>query len=108
MDGTPVIYVVKTQCQPQYEKEFNTWYDEVHIPLLLKFKGLRKVTRYRAINSSKQYPEYIAVYEFPNKQIMDEYINSPERAAALEEMRSTWKKGEWELKGHRYYEVLRT
>ena len=33
-----VINMVSTECQPEVEAEFNKWYDEIHIPLLFKFK----------------------------------------------------------------------
>ncbi len=107
MDGAAIIYMVGIDCKPQYEEEFNTWYDKTHIPLLLKFKGLKRVSRYRLSNSKGTYPAYLAVYEFSSKEIFEEYAKSPERTAALEEMRSRWSAGEWEIQWQTQYELLR-
>ena len=108
MDDQRVIYIVGTQCQPEHEEEFNIWYNETHIPMLLKFKGLKNVTRYKIISDREEYPKYMAVYEFPTRQLFEEYLNSPERTAALEEMRNTWSLGELEIKWQAHYELLKT
>ncbi len=107
MNGDAIIYMVGVECKPQYEEEFNIWYDETHIPLLLKFKGLKRVSRYKLSNGKGGYPAYLAVYEFSSREIFEEYVNSPERAAAIEEMRSRWNAGEWEIQWQTHYELLR-
>lgn len=97
MKDKPIINIVGTECQPEYEEEFNKWYDEVHIPLLLKFRGLKKARRYKIIGGGKGCPQYLAVYEFESQQAFEEYGTSQELAAALEDMKITWKGREFEL-----------
>ena len=45
MGVNPLIHVVATQCQPEFEEKFNKWYNETHIPMLFKHKSMKKVTR---------------------------------------------------------------
>ena len=52
MNEKKVINVVAIDCKPEVEEKFVHWYDEVHIPILLKFKGLLSVKRYKISNSS--------------------------------------------------------
>jgi len=107
MNDAEIIYMVGIDCKAQYEEEFNIWYDKIHIPLLLKFKGLKRVSRYELSNGNKGYPAYLAVYEFSSKKIFEQYLKSPERAAALEEMRSRWDSGEWQIQWQTHYELLK-
>ncbi len=91
-----VINIVGTMCPPETEERFNKWYDEKHIPDLMKFKRMKKVTRYKisgtstggreiplSITGGKEgYPRYLAVYEFENFAVFKEYEESPEALAA--------------------------
>ncbi len=98
MGKKPVLNMVATQCQPEVEEEFNKWYDEIHIPLLLKFKGIKEVIRYKIINETEEYPTYLTVYEFESQKAYEAFTTSPEYAAAREEMSETWKEGGFEVK----------
>jgi uncharacterized protein (TIGR02118 family) len=108
MDNTPVLHIVGVRCEPQIEEKFVKWYNEVHIPLLLKFKGLKKATCTRAIKRSEEYPEYLSIFEFDNKQAFLDYEKSPELAAAAVERDETWKEGGWDRMWRVQYEVLKT
>ena len=90
MDNSPVINIVGSKCRPQDEARFNKWYDEIHIPMLMKFKGLKAVTRYKLANDAKDVPSYFAIFEFGSKADLDAYNKSPELAAAREEMKQSW------------------
>jgi hypothetical protein len=61
-----VIVIVRIDVKPEMEEEFNRWYDEEHIPNLLKVPGI--LSAKRAINTGKG-PKYIAVYEHENKEV---------------------------------------
>lgn len=108
MPAKSVINVVATRCQPEVEKKFNTWYDEVHIPLLFKFKGMKKVTRYKILKETEEYPTYLTIYEFENRQAYEAYAKSPELAAGRAEMNETWKGEGWEIKWRVQYETMGT
>jgi heme-degrading monooxygenase HmoA len=107
MQSSPIINVVATQCQPEVEEKFNKWYDEIHIPMLFKFKGMKKVTRYKIVKAIEEYPSYLAIYEFESRKAYEEYAKSPELAAARAEMGETWKEGEFEIKWRVQYEAMK-
>lgn len=107
MTNAKVVHLVGTQCRPDAEDKFNQWYNEVHIPMLLKFKGLKGVTRYKRIGQAGEYPEYLTVYQFDSKADFDTYEkSSPEVAAAREDTRRTWQvSGSHPAKGEGAFEV---
>ena len=37
METRPVIKVIEMQCPPELEEGWNTWYNEKHVPQVLKF-----------------------------------------------------------------------
>jgi uncharacterized protein (TIGR02118 family) len=108
MKKTPVVNIVGIRCQPQAEEKFVQWYDQTHIPLLLKFKGLRKVKRCKIVKRAEAYPEYLGIFEFESEQAFTDYENSPELAAAHAEMRETWKDGGWDRMWRVQFEVVKT
>ena len=108
METKPVIHIVGTRCRPEDEEKFNKWYIEVHIPMLLKFKGLKAVTRYEIINEAEEYPKHLAIYKFESQQAYEAYETSPELAAAREERDETWKEGGYEVKWRVQYEPMET
>lgn len=103
-----VINVVATECQPEVEEAFNKWYNEIHIPLLFKYQGMKKVTRYKILNKTDDFPTYVAIYEFENLPEYQGYTNSQELADGRAEMNETWKEGGWEIKWRVQYEEMKT
>ena len=55
-----IVLVVKIDVEPEMEEEFNRWYNEEHIPMLLKVPGV--LWAKRTINTGKG-PKYAAFYE---------------------------------------------
>jgi len=108
MGTEPIIYVVATQCQSEAEGKFNKWYNEVHIPLLLKFKGLKEVARYRIIKEIEESPRYLAIYEFENQKDYEAFESSPQLTAAREELKESWKDGGFEIEWRAQYEAIKT
>ncbi len=103
-----IINMVSTECQPEVEEKFNKWYNEVHIPLLFKYKGMKKVTRYKILNKTGEFPTYLCIYEFDNPSEYKSYSESKELADARAEMNETWKSGGWEIKSRVPYEEMKT
>ena len=91
MAKKPIINVVTTQCPPQDEAKFNKWYNDVHIPMLMKYKGVKAVARYRVMDAKT--PQFIAIYHFDSQQDFEAFSKSPEFKAAIEEMGQSWPKG---------------
>jgi uncharacterized protein (TIGR02118 family) len=109
MAKSRVLNIVATECSPENDVHFNRWYDEVHIPMLLKYEGLKKVTRYQIKDADGEKSRYLAIYEFDTKEALDAYSRSPEFKAAIEEMEDTLKKEPlFELKWAVAYEPLKT
>jgi len=103
-----IINIVTTECPPEMAAKFNKWYNEVHIPMLMKYKGIKKVTRYKAVEAPGATPKYIAVYEYDSKEDMAGLHNSPAFQAVREEMEQTRKSLTFDLKGAMGCEPLKT
>ena len=108
MESKPVILIVGTQCPPEAEESFNTWYNEKHIPDVLQFKGVKKATRYKIASGDKEYPKFLAVYEFKSQQAFEEYETSPVRAAVGKDWLRISKEKGAEMMWRVRYEAIRT
>ncbi|MBI2869455.1 MAG: EthD family reductase [Chloroflexi bacterium] len=109
MEDKRVILLRGTDCRPEDEAKFNTWYDQVHIPMLLKFGGVRDATRYQLLSGDGgQYPRYLTMYTFDNRQAFADYEVSPEMAAARADVRETWQDHMFQSLWRAQYETLRT
>ena len=108
MQEKTVIRVVGTQCAPELERQFNDWYNEIHIPMLLRSEWLEGVSRYRLSPETQgDYPGYLAIYEFKDQQAAEAWLAGPERQAAAEEMKETWGGRGFEMKWVAGYECIR-
>ena len=108
METKSVIHIVGTECPPEMEGRFDTWYSERHVPDLLKFQGLKKVTRYRNLHADGEYPKFLTIYEFNNRQDFEAYYVSPERTAAAEDWLKIQKELGASLKWMVQYEAIKT
>jgi len=116
MEPNSAILIVGLRCRPDQEEKFNQWYNERHIPDLLKFKGVRRVTRYKTLTHFKtrdgypdvQYPSYLAIYEFENQQTLEAFEASPELAEAAREARETWADDSYERMWWLRFKALKT
>jgi antibiotic biosynthesis monooxygenase (ABM) superfamily enzyme len=93
-----IINIVASEIAPEKDARFNKWYSEVHIPMLMKFKGIKKVTRYKIIEEKATKPKYLAVYEYDTKNDLDALPKSAEFQAAIAEMQETWKGEMFDIK----------
>ena len=103
-----VINVRGMDCEAEVEKKFNEWYNEVHIPMLLKNAHLKSAARYKRIGDDNSNPKYLAIYEFEDIESFEKYNNSPEMAKVLEEMKQTWPTGGFESKWRIQYEEIKS
>ena len=108
MEAKPIIHIVAIQCKPEFKEKFNAWYNEVHIPMLLKSKGLIEVTRYKVITETGEYPEYLTIYDFESQKALEAYETGPDLAAARDESKETWKEKGYEVKWRVQYEAIKT
>jgi len=119
----PVIHMVGMTCSPETEERFNKWYNEKHVPGLMKFKGIKRATRYRLVRTAKGapgvnpspagagqegYPQYLAIYEFEDRAAFERYEKSPEAAAAREDWSSAKEEIAAEMLWRVQYESIKT
>lgn len=65
-DLSRFLYVVRMDVDPAEEKRFNEWYDEEHLPALLKVPGVLGAYRYVSLEGE---PKYVAVYELERADV---------------------------------------
>ena len=49
-----------------YDEEYNAWYDEEHIPFLLRVPGVLRARRFRAVEGE---PRYLALYDLATPEV---------------------------------------
>ena len=108
MEDKSILFIVATECLPEVEEKFNKWYDEIHVPMLLKIKGLTEVTRYKVVTATGEYPKYMATYKFESPSAYEAFETGPELIAAREEIAETWKENKFEIKWRVAYEPMKT
>lgn len=117
MEVNPVIRLVGIECGPEAAPEFNKWLEEVHIPMLLKCEGIKRITRYELstapgernlVFSTKEYPNYLTIIEFENEEAFEAYKASSLRAETLADAHKTGAKIDFQRKWRVEYKRLRT
>ena len=113
METKHVINIAGTECSPEADEAFNKWYDEKHIPLNMKFKGLIGVTRYRLVRFTdsaivKEYPRYFTTYEFKDLETFKAWNASPELAEAASDVGEITVKMGLKLLWRVQYECMKT
>lgn len=105
-----VIMLNGTACTPEIEKEWNKWYNETHIPMILKCKNVKRATRYKISdeNPDGKYPTYLAIYEFDSPEDAEAYETSPEKDALMKDFEATWKDKGHQRKWRVHYEEIAT
>ena len=69
------LFVVKATIPRARERAFNRWYDDVHVPDVLKFPGVVSARRYRALSGEDKY-RYMAVYELRDERTLRAFVRS--------------------------------
>jgi hypothetical protein len=65
---------------PDKEEQYNNWYNE-HIAENFKFKGMKKVERFKRIgDTATGAPRHLAIYYFDSIEDFNEYEKSSEHA----------------------------
>ena len=70
-----VLLVVKATITKDQEDAFNRWYNEEHVPQLLRFPGAVSARRYKAIMGEDKY-QYMAVYELEDEATFRRLMDS--------------------------------
>ena len=93
-DSERVMHLVATNCMDAgQDAEFNAWYNNNHVPMLLQFPGIIRTDRYRRLagwGESHDAPGYFATYEFTDEQAYQGYVNSEILKEAEEDRQARW------------------
>lgn len=97
MNKEAVIWTVGIQCKPEDEIQFNAWYDDIHVPMLLQGDFVSKVTRFKLADETYHVgsvtqagPQYLTIYEFDSREKFDAWMRSPARTEAGDDKVRTW------------------
>ena len=58
-----LLTVESNSSDPAREKEFNEWYDNVHLPDVLRIPGIMRAARYENSNATEGQGKFLAFYE---------------------------------------------
>lgn len=120
MQTKPLININANEPVPELEGKYNKWYDEVHIPIVLKNPALLGLTRYKIVTGisdpshpglaepKEGYARYLTIYDFENEETFRAFDQSPEMKEALEDLTRTWRSGELTVKFRAQYKPRRT
>ena len=75
-----IMYVESRPSSPDREQEYNAWYDEIHIPELLKLDGIVGARRLRSVNGDGP---YVAIYELEGEDLQTILDNMVANAGQL-------------------------
>jgi hypothetical protein len=79
--GTGLL-MVWADIDPEFESDFNRWYDEEHIARMLQIPGVLSAGRYRALRGG---PRYLAIYELEDHNVLrsSAYLDSQKYQPSL-------------------------
>ncbi len=111
----PLIWLVGIQCRPEDDAKFNAWYDDVHVPMLLKGDCVKKVTRFKLAaetyhvgTTTQVCPNYLTIYEFEDQARFDSWMSSPARDEAGSDKGKTWSENPYEVKWATRYDLIKS
>lgn len=81
------LYVVRATITAEREAAFNKWYNEEHLPQVLRYNGAVSGRRYRKGVGEDRY-QYMAVYEFASEEVLQRFLASE----ALKDLRAEYDK----------------
>ena len=83
MSKPKFIYQLTIQCAPEMEEEFNKWYNDVHMPLVMRGGMLKAVTRYKVTDAIETTAsKYLTVCEFDDRETFERWLASEVLAVA--------------------------
>ncbi|WP_177330906.1 DUF4286 family protein [Pseudomonas sp. AAC] len=104
MSNQTVIWMVGINCKAEDEEKFNAWYDDVHVPMLLKGDFVKKVTRFKLAGetyhvgaATQPCPTYLTIYEFDNQAKFEAWMNSEARTEAGVDKEKTWSESAYDV-----------
>jgi hypothetical protein len=80
------IVLIESNCaDPSRDQEFNEWYNNTHLPDLLKLPGVLQAQRYKNDNPAEGQSMYLAIYNLEVDDIEAALAGADEYAKGLAE-----------------------
>jgi hypothetical protein len=79
------LFVVRATIAKEREAEFNRWYNEEHVPQVLRYNGAVSARRYRHVTGEDKF-DYMAVYELASEEVLQRFLQSD----ALKDLRAEY------------------
>lgn len=115
MKDQTVIWLVGINCTPENESKFNTWYNDIHVPMLLKGDCVKKVTRFKLADetyhvgtTTQECATYLTIYEFENQARFDAWMNGASRTEAGDDKTRTWGESAYDVQWATRYNLTNT
>ena len=109
MTDKKILYLVGTQIDSARDKKYNDWYNSTHLPLNFECQSVDKITRYKLLPESEgNYAQYIALFEFKDRQAYDAWASGSAREAARANTQETWGGKGAEIKWRAVYEEIKS
>ena len=81
------VFMVRATITKEQEAAFNKWYDEEHVPQVLRYNGAISGRRYKRIMGEDKY-DYMALYEFKSEEVFKQF----QASGHLKELRAEYDK----------------
>ncbi len=81
------LFVVRATITKDKEEAFNTWYNDEHVPQVLRYDGALSAKRFKKLMGDDKY-QYMAVYEFSSESVLQAFLKSQ----ALNDLRREYDK----------------
>jgi hypothetical protein len=87
--GAGALLMVMFEIDPDYDAEFNRWFDEEHLPERLSCPGFMRGRRYRAVEGEHR---YLALYELESPAVLEsaEYLAMASPSAWTQRVQPGW------------------
>lgn len=80
--ASPFVYSVLFAVPAEREAEFNSWYDEEHVPLLLGCEAWAGCRRYRIVDGAPEPFTHLAIHHLKDLAALDSQARASARATA--------------------------
>ena len=108
MPANKMIQIVASESTPEKEADFNKWYNDVHIPMLMGYKGVKQASRYQRIGDDELGAKFLAIYEFDTREEMDAFPESEAFTDAIADFEANKERVGFTMKWVASYELVRS
>ena len=108
MPTNKIIQIVASESTPEKEAKFNKWYTEVHIPMLMGYKGVKQASRYQRIGNDELGAKFLAIYEFETKEKMEAFPESDAFSDAIADFEANKERVGFTMKWVASYELIKS